>query len=73
MDALPEDYKTTLTRFTEAQLDAYEEAQGWIFWCWKTESAPEVGDMAIHQDLQTLTHHSGISRISLLLGLFLNL
>ena len=25
----------------EAQLDAYEEGAGWVFWTWKTEGAPE--------------------------------
>lgn len=33
--------KTNLQYFVEAQLDAYEAHTGWIFWCWKTESAPE--------------------------------
>ena len=27
--------------FVEAQLDAYEAHTGWIFWTWRTESAPE--------------------------------
>ncbi|PMD38355.1 glycoside hydrolase family 5 protein [Hyaloscypha variabilis F] len=33
--------KTNLQYYVEAQLDAYETHSGWIFWCWKTESAPE--------------------------------
>lgn len=37
---LPVD-KTNLQYFVEAQLDAYESHTGWIFWSWKTESAPE--------------------------------
>lgn len=35
VDALPAAYKTSLAQFTEAQLDAYEEAAGWIYWTWK--------------------------------------
>ncbi|KAI9735756.1 MAG: exo-1,3-beta-glucanase [Claussenomyces sp. TS43310] len=33
--------KTNLAMFVEAQLDAFEQHTGWIFWAWKTESAPE--------------------------------
>ena len=33
--------KLNLRQFIEAQLDAYERRTGWIFWTWKTESAPE--------------------------------
>lgn len=33
--------KENLGRFIEAQMDAYEAHTGWIFWTWKTESAPE--------------------------------
>ncbi|KAK4995410.1 hypothetical protein LTR28_000533, partial [Elasticomyces elasticus] len=29
-----------IRRFIEAQLDAFEKAQGWIFWTWKNEAAP---------------------------------
>ena len=39
-DMLPQD-KDTLSTFIEAQMDAYEQGTGWIFWTWKTESAPE--------------------------------
>jgi glucan 1,3-beta-glucosidase len=38
---LSDDDKTNIRQFIEAQLDAYESAAGWIFWTWKTESAPE--------------------------------
>lgn len=37
-------------RYIEAQLDAFERRGGWVFWCWKTESAGEW-------DLQKLTYH----------------
>ncbi|KAF8427709.1 glucan 1,3-beta-glucosidase precursor [Tirmania nivea] len=30
-----------IRRYIEAQLDAYEQKTGWIFWTWKTEGAPE--------------------------------
>jgi glucan 1,3-beta-glucosidase len=33
--------KVNLEYYVEAQLDAYEQHSGWIFWAWKTESAPE--------------------------------
>jgi glucan 1,3-beta-glucosidase len=33
--------KINLAYLVEAQLDAYESHSGWIFWTWKTESAPE--------------------------------
>lgn len=39
--ALPAADKDNLRHFIEAQLDAYERRTGWIFWTWKTESAPE--------------------------------
>jgi glucan 1,3-beta-glucosidase len=29
-----------MTRFVEAQMDAFESAAGWLFWTWKTEGAP---------------------------------
>ncbi|TFK47802.1 glycoside hydrolase family 5 protein [Heliocybe sulcata] len=35
------DYKTFMRRFWEAQVDVSEAASGWIFWCWKTESADD--------------------------------
>jgi glucan 1,3-beta-glucosidase len=37
---LPVD-QTNLRAYVEAQFDAYEAHTGWIFWAWKTESAPE--------------------------------
>jgi glucan 1,3-beta-glucosidase len=27
--------------FINAQIQAFEKAEGWIFWCWKNEAAPE--------------------------------
>ncbi|KAI5795330.1 glucan 1,3-beta-glucosidase [Peziza echinospora] len=30
-----------IRRMIEAQLDAYEQGTGWIFWTWKTQGAPE--------------------------------
>ena len=41
VDGLSDDDKTNLRQLIEAQLDAYEAHTGWIFWTWKTESAPE--------------------------------
>ena len=38
---LSSDDKDNLQHFIDAQLDAYEEHTGWIFWTWRTESAPE--------------------------------
>ncbi|EJU03858.1 glycoside hydrolase family 5 protein [Dacryopinax primogenitus] len=35
------DYKTFLRQFWEAQVTAYEQAQGWIYWCWKNEQADD--------------------------------
>lgn len=39
--ALPEGEKTNIRRYIESQLDAWEENNGWVFWTWKTEGAPE--------------------------------
>ncbi|KAK7931033.1 glycoside hydrolase family 5 protein [Apiospora marii] len=33
--------RANLRDFINAQMVAYEKADGWIFWTWKTESAPE--------------------------------
>lgn len=33
--------KTNIARFINAQMVAYERAEGWIFWTWKNEGAPE--------------------------------
>ncbi|KAL6714150.1 hypothetical protein ACLMJK_008644 [Lecanora helva] len=38
---LSQDDKDNLSHFIDAQLDAYEQHTGWIFWTWKTESSPE--------------------------------
>ena len=38
---LSTDDKNNIASFIDAQLDAYEQHTGWIFWAWKTESAPE--------------------------------
>ena len=35
------DDKYNIRRYIEAQLDAYEARTGWVYWTWKTESAPE--------------------------------
>ncbi|PYI06329.1 exo-beta-1,3-glucanase [Aspergillus sclerotiicarbonarius CBS 121057] len=37
---LSADEKANTRRFIEAQLEAYEMKNGWIFWTWKTEGAP---------------------------------
>ncbi|KAL4806368.1 glycoside hydrolase superfamily [Aspergillus unguis] len=36
-----DDYKTFLQTYAEAQMSAYETAQGWFYWTWQTESAPQ--------------------------------
>ncbi len=41
VDGLLDVDKVNLAYFVEAQLDAYEQHSGWVFWAWKTESAPE--------------------------------
>lgn len=41
VDALSGEDKYNLRRYIEAQLDAYEQSSGWIYWTWKTESGPE--------------------------------
>ncbi|KAI9664155.1 MAG: exo-1,3-beta-glucanase [Trizodia sp. TS-e1964] len=38
---LPQADKDNLQHYIEAQLDAYEQGAGWMFWTWKTEGAPE--------------------------------
>ncbi|KAK5165751.1 uncharacterized protein LTR77_008674 [Saxophila tyrrhenica] len=38
---LSSDAKQNIGSFIHAQMAAYEKASGWIFWTWKTESAPE--------------------------------
>ncbi|KAK7676565.1 hypothetical protein QCA50_020489 [Cerrena zonata] len=37
----PDSYRTDVRKYIEAQLDAYEQAAGWIYWTWKTEDAVE--------------------------------
>jgi glucan 1,3-beta-glucosidase len=34
---LPDDQKSNMRTFIEAQLQSYESAAGWVFWTWKTE------------------------------------
>ncbi|KAI6082746.1 glucan 1,3-beta-glucosidase precursor [Hypoxylon rubiginosum] len=41
VDNLAEAERTNIANFITAQMVAYEKAAGWIFWTWKTESAPE--------------------------------
>ncbi|KAF8473250.1 glycoside hydrolase superfamily [Kalaharituber pfeilii] len=41
VEQLPEQERDRIRRVIEAQLDAYEQGTGWIFWTWKTEGAPE--------------------------------
>ena len=33
--------RANIKRFINAQMTAFEKAEGWIFWTWKTEGAPE--------------------------------
>lgn len=40
VDLTPND-KTDIRRFIEAELDAWEKKDGWVFWTWKNEGAPE--------------------------------
>ncbi|KAK6202527.1 putative glucan 1,3-beta-glucosidase I/II precursor [Scheffersomyces amazonensis] len=37
----PSWYNVAVRQYVEAQLDAFEQTGGWVFWNWKTESAPE--------------------------------
>ena len=39
-DLAPGD-RDNIRQFIEAQLDAYEKGNGWLYWTWKTEGAPE--------------------------------
>lgn len=34
-------YKTFLKTYAEAQMHSFEQAQGWFYWTWKTESATQ--------------------------------
>lgn len=38
-DNWTDDYKVNVRKYIEAQLDAFEQTGGWIFWNWKTEGA----------------------------------
>ncbi|KAK3725864.1 hypothetical protein LTR37_000012 [Vermiconidia calcicola] len=38
---LSQEAKQNIGSYIHAQMVAYEKAAGWIFWTWKTESAPE--------------------------------
>ncbi|KAI5781505.1 glycoside hydrolase superfamily [Geopyxis carbonaria] len=40
-----ESEKSATRRYVEAQLDAYEQADGWFFWTWKTESGSPAWEM----------------------------
>jgi len=44
---MPAGYAQNERKFIEAQMDAFEKAAGWIWWCWKTESAPEWDAQAL--------------------------
>ncbi|KAJ5911584.1 glucan 1-3-beta-glucosidase A [Penicillium subrubescens] len=41
IDTLTGDERTNIRQFIEGQLDAYEKGNGWLYWTWKTEGAPE--------------------------------
>ena len=41
VDQLTDADKYNIRRYNEAQLDAYSQRTGWLFWTWKTEGAPE--------------------------------
>ena len=41
VDELSDTDKYNIRRYNEAQLDAYSQGTGWLFWTWKTEGAPE--------------------------------
>ena len=42
---LPSATQQGIRQFVEAQLDAFEQAAGWIWWCWKTEQGAPGWDM----------------------------
>ena len=39
--ALPAEDRDNIRRFIEAQIEVFEQKNGWLFWTWKTEGAPE--------------------------------
>jgi len=41
VEGLGEADRNNIKSFIEAQIVAYEKADGWIFWTWKNEAAPE--------------------------------
>ncbi|KKY25291.1 putative exo-beta-glucanase [Phaeomoniella chlamydospora] len=41
VDSLTNDQKATIRQMNEAQLDSYASRNGWVYWTWKTEGAPE--------------------------------
>jgi len=41
-----DDQKQQTRKYIEAQLDAYEQSAGWIFWTWKTEQGAPEWDMS---------------------------
>lgn len=41
VEDLSEEDRSNTRRFIEGQLDAYEKGNGWLYWTWKTEGAPE--------------------------------
>lgn len=44
---LPGNQKWEMRRYIEAQLQSFENADGWVWWTWKTEGAPgwDLGDL----------------------------
>lgn len=36
-----DEYKKWLLTYAEAQMSAFEKAQGWFYWTWRTESAAQ--------------------------------
>jgi len=41
VEDLSQEDKDSISKYIGAQMAAYEKANGWVFWTWKTESAPE--------------------------------
>lgn len=41
VSALSDQMRSNIGRFIDAQIQAYEQGAGWIFWTWRTEGAPE--------------------------------
>jgi glucan 1,3-beta-glucosidase len=41
VDGLSSEAKQNIGSFIQAQMSAFETANGWFFWTWKTEGAPE--------------------------------